>query len=53
MKRSSPGATTAPFARGGTVFQTAFPHLPELARRRANNPEAWDALVRELRADFA
>lgn len=53
MKRRSPGATTAPFALGGTRLQTALPQLPEPARLCANNPEAWDALMQDLDANFA
>ncbi len=52
MKRRSPGALTAPFGLGGTRIQTALPQLPELVRARANNPQAWDALMREIDADF-
>lgn len=53
MKRRSPGTTTAPYVLGGTPLQTTLPQLPAPARRRANNPEAWDALMRELDADLA
>ena len=53
MKRRNPGATTAPYSLGGTRTQTSFLQLPAPARVRTNTPEAWDALMRELDADFA
>jgi len=54
VKRRSPGAATAAaFAPEGTRLQTDLPQLPEPTRRSANNPEIWDALMRELDADFA
>ncbi|WP_211881593.1 hypothetical protein [Pseudarthrobacter albicanus] len=56
MKRRSSAATTVPFALGGTRIQTVLPQLPELVRARANNPEAWDSLLRDdadIFPDFA
>lgn len=51
MKRRSSGFIIPPFALSGTRIQTVLPQLPALVRG-ANNPEAWDALMRELDADF-
>ncbi|MDR7159870.1 hypothetical protein [Arthrobacter sp. BE255] len=53
MKRRSSGSVLPPFAPSGTRSQTLLPQLPAPARSRADNPEAWDALMRELDADFA
>lgn len=53
MKRRSSGSIMPPFALSGIRIQTVLPQLPALVQARANNPEAWDALMRELDADFA
>lgn len=53
MKRRSSGASTVPFTPGGTRIRTVLPQLPALLRPRADNPKAWDELMRELDADFA
>lgn len=53
MKRRSSGALTAPLAFAGPRIQTVLPRLPEPLRAWTNSPEVWDALMRELDADYA
>lgn len=53
MKRRSSGASTVPFAPAGARIRTVLPQLPALVRARADNPVAWDELMRELDADYA
>jgi hypothetical protein len=51
MKRRSPAPSTTPLFLGDVRFRTAFPRWP--IQLRANTPEAWDALMRDLDAGFA
>ncbi len=53
MKRRSPEPFTAPLPLGGIRLQAALPQWPALAQVRANTPEAWDALMRDLDAGLA
>jgi len=52
MKRRSSGPFTTQLALGGIRFQTVLPQWPAPAQVRANTPEAWDSLMRDLDAGF-
>jgi len=52
VKRRNPGPFTTPLPLGGIRPQAALRQWPAPALVRANTPEAWDALMRDLDAGF-